>query len=66
MNSKSKNIRDLCRGMNEFKRSCQPRNNLLKDENGDLLLNSHSILNKWKNYFSQLLHVHNVSDIRQI
>jgi hypothetical protein len=27
---------------------------------------SHSILNRWKNYFSQLLNVHNVSDIRQI
>jgi hypothetical protein len=22
-------------------------------------------LNKWKNYFSQLLNVHNVSDVRQ-
>jgi hypothetical protein len=24
------------------------------------------ILNRWKNYFSQLLNVHNVSDVRQI
>jgi hypothetical protein len=23
-------------------------------------------LNRWNNYFSQLLHVHNVSDVRQI
>jgi hypothetical protein len=23
-------------------------------------------LNRWKNYFSQLLNVHNVSDVRQI
>jgi hypothetical protein len=37
MNSKNKNIRDLYRGVNEFKRSYQPRNNLVKDENGDLL-----------------------------
>jgi hypothetical protein len=29
-------------------------------------VDSHSILNKWKNYFSQLLNVHNVSDVRQI
>jgi hypothetical protein len=36
------------------------------DENGYLLAESHSILNKWKNYFSQLLNVHNVSDVRQI
>jgi hypothetical protein len=38
----------------------------VKDENCDLLADSHNILNKWKNYFSQLLNVHNVSDIRQI
>jgi hypothetical protein len=44
----------------------QPRNNLRKDENGDLLAHSHNILNMWKNYFSQLLNVHNVSDVRQI
>jgi hypothetical protein len=32
----------------------------VKDENGDLLADSHNILNRWKNYFSQLLNVHNV------
>jgi hypothetical protein len=26
----------------------------------------HNILNRWKNYFSQLLNVHNVSNVRQI
>jgi hypothetical protein len=36
-NSKNKNFRDLYRGINEFKRGYQPRNNLEKDENGDLL-----------------------------
>jgi hypothetical protein len=30
----------------------------VKDENGDLLADSHNILNRWKNYFSQLLNVH--------
>jgi hypothetical protein len=65
-NSKKKNIRDLYRGINEFKRGYQPRNNLIKDENGDLLADSHNILNRRKNYFSQLLNVHNVSDVRQI
>jgi hypothetical protein len=38
----------------------------VKDENGDLLADSHSILNRWKNYFSHFLNVHNVSDVRQI
>jgi hypothetical protein len=36
-NSKNNNIRDPHRGINEFKRGYQPRNNLVKDENGDLL-----------------------------
>jgi uncharacterized protein (UPF0297 family) len=65
-NSKNKNIKDLYRGINEFKRGYQPINNLVKYENGDLLADSHNILNRWKDYFFQLLNVHNVSDLRQI
>jgi hypothetical protein len=61
-----KNIRDVHRGINEFKRCCQPTNNLFKDENGDMLEDSHNILNRWKNFFSQLWNVHKVSDVRQI
>jgi hypothetical protein len=40
----------------------------VKDENSDLLADSHNILNKWKNCFSQLLNVHTgrASDVRQI
>jgi hypothetical protein len=64
-NSKNKNVGDLYREINEFE-AYQPRNNLMKDENGDLLVDSHSILNRCKNYSSQLLNVHNVSDVRQI
>jgi hypothetical protein len=41
-NSKNKNIRYLYRGINEFKRGYQLRNNLIKDENSDLLANSHN------------------------
>jgi hypothetical protein len=59
-------IRDLYRGISAFKRGYQPRNSLVKDENGDLLADSHNIFNRWKSYFSQLLTVHNVSDVRQI
>jgi hypothetical protein len=36
------------------------------EENGDLLADSHIILNRWRNYFSQLVNVHRVSDDRQI
>jgi hypothetical protein len=66
MNSKDKNIRNLYREMNEFKRGYQSRTNLLKDENGDLLADSCNNVNRWKSYFSQLLNVHNVSDAKQI
>jgi hypothetical protein len=37
MNSKNKNIRDLYREINEFKRGYQPRNNLVNDENDNIL-----------------------------
>jgi hypothetical protein len=47
-NSKKRNIRDLYRGINDFKRSYQPSSNLVKGENGDLLADSHNILNRWK------------------
>jgi hypothetical protein len=64
-NSRNKNIRDLCRGINEFQRGCQPRTNLVKDENGVLFLDSLSTSNRRKNYFCQLLNVHGVNDVRQ-
>jgi hypothetical protein len=38
----------------------------VKNENGDFLADSHNILNKQKNYYSQLLNIHRVSDVRQI
>jgi hypothetical protein len=65
-NSKNKNIRDLYRGINDFERGYQPRNKLVKDENGDLHADSQNIWNKCKNCFSQLMNVHTVSDVRQI
>jgi hypothetical protein len=58
----NKYIRDLHRGINDFKRGYQPRSNSVKDENGDLLADSHDILTRWKNCFSQLLNVHRVRD----
>jgi hypothetical protein len=63
--SKNKNIRDLYRGINECKKGCQPINNFINDQDGDLLADSHNILNRWKNYFHQLLNVHGINDVRQ-
>ena len=63
-NSKIKNIRDLCRGISDFKKSHQPRTNIVKDETGDLITGSYSILARWRDYFSQLLNVHGVHEVR--
>jgi hypothetical protein len=59
-NSKNKNIRDLYRGINEFKKDYQSRSNLVKDEKGHLLADPHKIVNRWMNYFCQLLNVQRV------
>jgi hypothetical protein len=40
--------------------------NLVNDDNSDLLANSCNILSRCKNYISQLLNVHSVSDARQV
>ena len=60
-----KNIRDLYRGISDFKNGYQPRTNIVKDEKGDLVTDSHSILARWKNHVSQLLNIHGVNDVRQ-
>jgi hypothetical protein len=65
-NNKNKNMRDLYRGMNEFKKGYKPRINIIKDENGNLLANFHSVLNRWKNFFNQVLNVHGVHNVRQM
>jgi hypothetical protein len=41
-------VKALYRGINDFKKGYQPRSNLEKDENGDLLADAHNILNRWK------------------
>jgi hypothetical protein len=42
-NSKAKNIRDLYRGINEFKKGYQPRNNIVQGEKGDLVTDCNSV-----------------------
>jgi hypothetical protein len=61
-----KKIRDLYRGINEFKKGYQPTINIIKDENGNLLADPESVLNRWKNFFNQMLNVHGVHDVRQM
>jgi len=53
------------RDINKFKKGYQPRTNLVKDENGDLLAYSQNILNRLQNYFCQLLNVLSLNDLSQ-
>jgi hypothetical protein len=64
--NKNKNIRDLYRGINEFKKEYLPRINIIKDENGNLLADPQNVLNRWKNSFNQVLNAHGVHDVRQM
>jgi len=55
----------LYRGINDFQKGYQPRTNIVKDEKGHLITDSHSILARWRNHFSQLLNVHGVNNVKQ-
>ena len=43
-NSKINNIRDLYRGINDFKKGYQPRTGIVMDEKGDLVADSQGII----------------------
>jgi len=64
-NSKIQNIRDLYRGINDFKKGYQPTCNIVKDKKDNLVADSHSIVARWRKYFSQLFNVHGVKDVGQ-
>jgi len=51
-NSKIHNIRDFYRCIIDFKKGYQPRCNIVKDEKGDLVADSNSIVVRWRKYFS--------------
>jgi hypothetical protein len=63
--SRTKNIRDLYRGINDSKKCYQPRTNILREVKWDLVTGFHSILAGWRKRFYQLLNVHGVGDARQ-
>ena len=61
-----KNIGDLYRGLYDFKKGHQLRNNIVKGENHGLVADdSHRFLASWRKYFSQLLNVYDVNDFRR-
>jgi hypothetical protein len=64
-NSKGKNIRDLYRDINDSMKGYQSRTNIVNDEKGDLVTDSHSSLVRWRNHLSLLLNVHGINNVRQ-
>jgi hypothetical protein len=63
---KNKNIRDLYGGINEFKKWYLLRIYIKKDENGNLLADPQNVSNRWNNFFSQVLNIHGVHNVRQM
>ena len=55
----------MYRGISDFKKGYQSRCNIVKDEKGDLVADSHSIVARWRKFFSQLFNVHGVKDVGQ-
>jgi hypothetical protein len=49
--SKNKNIKDIYRGINVFRKGYQPRPNLVKDDNDNLLADSPSIFEQVEELF---------------
>jgi hypothetical protein len=66
INNKNKNIRDFYRDISEFKEGYQPRINIIKDENGNLIADPQNVLNRWKNFFNQMVNALGVHDVRQM
>jgi hypothetical protein len=40
--------------------------NIIKDENGKLLADPQSVLDRWKHFFDQVIHVHGVHNVKQM
>jgi len=55
----------LYRGINDFKKGYQPRSIIVKDDKGELIADPHSIMVRWRNYFTQLFNVYEDNDVRQ-
>ena len=55
----------LYRGNNDFKKCYQPSTDIVKDEKGGLITDSHRILARWSNHFSQQLNIQGFNYVSQ-
>ena len=58
-------MRDWFMGISDFKKGYWPKTNIVQDEKGYLVIDSHSVSDGWRKRFSQLFLVHGFSDVRQ-
>ncbi|PSN35187.1 hypothetical protein C0J52_22574 [Blattella germanica] len=65
INAKNRNIRELYQGIRIERKGFQARTNIIKNENGNMLADAKSILNRWGNFFNQLLNVHGEEEIEE-
>ena len=54
-------ITDLYMDTNEFKKGYNRTTDIVWGDTGDLIADSHTILARWRNHFSQLLNIHEVN-----
>ena len=52
----------LYKSINNFKNIYQTRINIVEAVKDDVVTDSHTILFRWKNYFSQLINVHEIHE----
>ena len=52
-------------GISYFNKGYEARTKTVRYKKGDLFTDSHSILTRWRNHFSQLFNVHGVIEVRQ-
>ena len=55
----------MYRGISDFNKGCHSRTNIIKNEKGDLVADSHNIMVSWRKYFSQLFNINEVNGVRQ-
>ena len=56
----------LYKSINNFKNIYQTRINIVEAVKDDMVTDSHSILFRWKNHFSQLINVHEIHEVEPL
>ena len=61
-NSKNKNIWEMYKGINEFKKGYQPRTYVIQKRSDTIVTDTASILSRWEQFFSNLLNFNQITN----